>query len=792
MPRERYIKEREDYRSGGRVALARGTRRKKVRIKKTPRKKITGPKRAAPAPTPVVAPVQTPSATIAPPRTAIAPPKEIPVYRDEKTDTGVPAETSVGQTGTPGRNISGEEYEAAKAEAEAARIAGVGGPEPDLSSGTDGSQEFKTGSGAFSPPDQTPTGPPGTPESEDFIPLPPVVEDPPKDVVPPPGLAPDDPFSRDRTRAATEEVLARGKIPDPVEVDTDIRGKETPIADRPDIVPGQAEPVTVGETATGVSAEAREQAPIPAAAYRAKKVSEDVLFDPATGAIREDKDLAYLADKALTISAEGVDFTQEQKDRGVIDRITGTLDPESKAGLVEVAGTTLPRVLRAKKQLRRAGLSEDQIDLMGNDPEALEDELMQYTEAERGMIAGLPDQALVSTQINSLLDGMESGEIPAFAKPAVAAVNQMLAERGLDASTVGRDALFNAIIQAAVPIAQSNAQSIKEAVIQQKGIEAQAEQLNAQMAQQTAISNADKVFNLNMQQFAVDQQTEIANKKFLQTTSLTEVSNDQQATIQNAVHQTQLDLANLSTQERLAVNNAQAFLSMNMKNITNDQQGRVIEAQAEQQRLLSNQSAVNASRQFNSTSENQTNQFMASLNHQIELNNADRIDRMEITNNAAENARIAQQAGIDTDLAKINATLVSDINRFNAQMEFNRDNWNAQNRAAVEQSNVIWRRNANTINTAAANTIAMQNAQNAFGLGSSELSFIWQEARDKANYSFQAIEREKDRKVSLLLKAITAEGEATVQAAASKQSNTQLLFSTAIRAMFGGFNKDKE
>ena len=154
MPRERYIKEREDYRSGGRVSLARGTRRKKVRVKKRPTPAATTP-RVAPAPTPVAAP-----AAIAPPRTAIAPPKEIggvagtlggpgygrfplgtagpefiyddagnpimnpptkvsvpPVDRDEKTDTEVPVQTSVGQTGTPGRNISGQEYEAAKAEA---------------------------------------------------------------------------------------------------------------------------------------------------------------------------------------------------------------------------------------------------------------------------------------------------------------------------------------------------------------------------------------------------------------------------------------------------------------------------------------------------------------------------------------------------------------------------------------------------------------------------------------------------------------------------------------------------
>ena len=45
---------------------------------------------------------------------------------------------------------------------------------------------------------------------------------------------------------------------------------------------------------------------------------------------------------------------------------------------------------------------------------------------------------------------------------------------------------------------------------------------------------------------------------------------------------------------------------------------------------------------------------------------------------------------------------------------------------------------------------------NAFNLATAELAYLWQEARDKAYYSFQAIEREADRKVSLLLKSIRA------------------------------------
>ena len=83
--------------------------------------------------------------------------------------------------------------------------------------------------------------------------------------------------------------------------------------------------------------------------------------------------------------------------------------------------------------------------------------------------------------------------------------------------------------------------------MQQINIEAQAEQQNAQMAQQRAMTNSERVFNLNMAQFNADQQVSMSRSKFLQTTSLTEVSNDQQAVMQQAVSQAQLDVANLNT-----------------------------------------------------------------------------------------------------------------------------------------------------------------------------------------------------------------------------------------------------
>ena len=593
-------------------------------------------------------------------------------------------------------------------------------------------------------------------------------------------------IDRGKTRAATEEALASTRIPDPSLTDPSIQGTVVQQQDRPAIQTAQVGPVTMDQAAVADTAQAQAPDAITASTMEASQIAPQQDLIGATGTVSPDA-LADAAQVQRVAPIEGADV--EIKEGALTARVVGTLSPQATAQAAQAAGTTLSRVTRAKKQLRNSGMSEEAIIALGNDPEALEDRLMDLTEQERGVIGDLPEEALVSNQLDSLLKGIESGEIPTWASPAVSAVEQMLAERGLEASSVGRDNLFNAIIQSAIPLAQSNAQAIQANVAQTRDIESREELTNVQLRQQTALQNASNVFQMNMAQFSADQQTALSNSKFLQTVGLTEASNEQQAIIQNAMLTSQANLAEADFYQQKQIQNAQAFLQTDMANLNNEQQAMVLSAQQRQQVLLSNQSAENAARQFNATSENQTQQFMTSLAAQIEQSNVAQSNAMAQFNTQQTNQQQAQQAGIDADLAKTNASLANDINRFNAQIEFNRDNWNAQNRAAVEQSNVAWRRQSNTIDTAAANTIAMQNAQNAFGLTSAELSYLWQEARDKANYAFQAVEREADRKVSLLLKSITAEGEATVQAAASKQSNTQLLFATAIRAMFGSSDK---
>ena len=557
--------------------------------------------------------------------------------------------------------------------------------------------------------------------------------------------------------ASTGQVPEGAIIPEAEKVRGDIRQRTTTMAEPTEVTAATAGQVAPEAVTTGQVTTAQTPEQIQAAQMEAAIVSPDAQVEAARGEV-SDQAIAKAAGVERVEPIEGAEV--DIPAGALTDRVVGTISEGAKATAAMNVGTSLSRITRAKKQLSRAGLSDADIEEIGNDPEALEDRLADFSEEQRGIIEGLPQEALVSTQMNNLLEGIESGEIPPWARPAVAQVEQMLAQRGMSASTVGRDSLFNAIIQSAMPIAQSNAQAIQQSVSQQRTIEAQAAEANAQRMQQTALTNAQNVFNMDMAQFSSDQQIALSNSKFLQTVGLTEASNEQQAAIQDALLMSQANLAEADFYQKTQIQNAQAFLSMDMANLNNQQQANVLKAQQTQQRLLSNQSAQNAAAQFNAASENQTNQFMASLSAQMNQYNASQMNAMEQFNATQANAAEARRANREADIEKFNAQLITQVDQFNSQQDFSRNQWNAANAAAVEASNVQWRRQANTVNTAAQNQINMQNAQNAFGLSSQAMSFLWQELRDQADFDFRAFENEENRKAQIIATAMANEGEA--------------------------------
>ena len=104
---------------------------------------------------------------------------------------------------------------------------------------------------------------------------------------------------------------------------------------------------------------------------------------------------------------------------------------------------------------------------VANNPAQVTATIMQQPTAVQAQVASLPTDALVSSQMTTLLDGIDTGQIPTWARGAVENVEKNLAQRGLSKSTIGRDALVNAIINSALPIAQSNATALQQRAAQQ-------------------------------------------------------------------------------------------------------------------------------------------------------------------------------------------------------------------------------------------------------------------------------------------------------------------------------------
>ena len=471
---------------------------------------------------------------------------------------------------------------------------------------------------------------------------------------------------------------------------------------------------------------------------------ETVTAEPTQAAVGtvSDKAIAEKVDVSTVPTVTGADVSI--KDDALADRVVAQMSPEAVAQAAQINGLDVRRVTRAKEELRKAGIAENTITELGNDPATLESKLMNLTDKDRGLVAGLPEEALVSTQMNTLLTGIEQGTVPAWARPAVAQVDAILAQRGLEASTVGRDALLNTIIQSALPIAQENAKAIQSSLSQERAIEAQTAIKEAEFRQQTALTNASNVFQLNLAQFSADQQRNLLNSKFLQTVSLAEASNDQQATIQNAVLLSQANLAQASIDQQRQINNSKAFLQMDFTNLTNEQQSRIIESQQKQQTLLSNQAAQNAARQFNAASENQTNQFMASLQADTEKFNTTQMNAIQQFNVTQTNAAAARDAQRTFDLEKFNTSISNQIEQFNTALENNRREFNAKNSLAIAQSNAQWRRQIATADTAAINAAAEQAVKQNFQLTSQAQQALWQDLRDQAHNVFVGSRKDKD------------------------------------------------
>lgn len=195
----------------------------------------------------------------------------------------------------------------------------------------------------------------------------------------------------------------------------------------------------------------------------------------------------------------------------------------------------------------------------------------------------------------------------------------------------------------------------------------------------------------------------------------------------------------------IAAADAKTYFQADLANLNNRQQTQLENLRVRQQNMLTDTSIANATEQFNASSEVQKEQFVANLVTTIRDQNANRMTTISQFNAAEDNRAAAINSQIEADVAKANAQLDLTVKEFNAKLAHEREVFNSQMQFAVNQSNVTWRRQINTANTATINAAMQANVQNKFNMSAQAQNNIWQQFRDEAAWAFTASENAQTR-----------------------------------------------
>ena len=365
---------------------------------------------------------------------------------------------------------------------------------------------------------------------------------------------------------------------------------------------------------------------------------------------------------------------------------------------------------------------------------------LQFIGQTQAAQASPSQQAMVQEQLSDLMLDFQGGNTPAWAAGAMRAAVGKMAQRGLGASSIAGQAIVQAAMESALPIAQADAQTIAQFEMQNLSNRQQTAILAAQQraqfigqefdqAFQARVQNASRISDIANMNFSAEQQVALENSRAANSMNMANLSNKQAVVMAEAAAISQLEMANLSNEQQAAVQNAQAFLNMDMANLNNRQQANMFKTQSIVQSIFTDQAAENAARQFNASSQMQTDQFMENMKQQASIFNANSLNATEQFNAGQENAS----------------------KQYNEGLREQRKQFNASNRLVIAQANAQWRQNVATLNTAEENENNRQFAKDVNGLTQKSLDEVWQRERDLMDMAFRGEESRMDRILSLLL-----------------------------------------
>ncbi len=490
----------------------------------------------------------------------------------------------------------------------------------------------------------------------------------------------------------------------------------------------------VTDTATAASVDPRDASKVDAD-KTAPKVSEEVSkLKPVTGDVREEAQVQAQTEDVKATALKNVQASEIDKAVQIDNLPKRKLDAEEL-----VAGPSVKSAL-------------------------VEQNLDKFQAAQ----ANLDPMATTQGQLENLYKDFKPSNPPAWADGAVRKAMAVLNQRGLGASSLAGQAVVQAVMENALPIAQTDAQTVFNLDIQNLSNRQQraviAGQQRAQFlgqefdqAFQTRVTNAAKISDIANQNFTSEVQVTLENARMAQSVDLANLNNRQAVTMATAAQMANLEITNLNNRQQAEVQNAQAFLQMDMKNLDFAQQTNLFKTQSVVQSILTDTAAENAAKQFNATSENQVNQFYDSMNSQISQFNV-------AQSNAIEQFNVSQANGLEQ----------FNVSQRNAVAQFN-----ASNGLVVSQANAQWRQQIATADTAAQNQLNQFNAANALNITMQEYENVWQEYRDQMSYAWETSNNEADRVNNLALQIMTNDAAIEKAKYSLKESNNEVMGAVA-------------
>jgi hypothetical protein len=380
------------------------------------------------------------------------------------------------------------------------------------------------------------------------------------------------------------------------------------------------------------------------------------------------------------------------------------------------------------------------------EPVANAEKAKKFTEEVQAATATPSEKATVAGQMASLTENFDATNPPAWAAGALRGVMAQMQARGMGTSSMAGQAMVQAALESAMPIASADAQT--QASFEAQNLsnrqaramlaaEQRAKFLGMEFDQgfQAKVMNAAKVSDIATMNFNAEQQVILENSKAVNTMNLANLSNRQALVMAEASSLANLDIANLNNRQQAQVENAKNFLQMDLSNLNNRQQTEIFKSQQMTTALFNDQAAENASKQFNATSQNQTDQFFSNLKTQVSQFNA-----------AQANAQ-----------AQFNAGESNAMEKFNNEMQNQRDQFNAKNRLVIDQNNAQWRREIATADTTAVNRANELNATALLNMSNSAYNNLWQYYSDVMEMSWESTENERNRVVEMAMAQLTAD-----------------------------------